>query len=86
MGQIDKLIDSVLCGYQDKNIKFKDLQRILLYIGFRERVRGDHFIYTHQGVAEKINIQPNGAFAKPYQVKQIRKIMLDYKLGVDKHV
>lgn len=83
MGQMDKLIASVLCGTQDKNIKFKDLQRILIYIGFRERVRGDHFIYTRQDVAEKINIQPNGALAKPYQVKQVRKIILDYKLGAD---
>lgn len=83
MGQMDKLIASVLCGTQDKNIKFKDLQRILIYIGFRERIRGDHFIYTRKDVAEKINIQPNGALAKPYQVKQVRKIIMDYKLGVD---
>ena len=86
MGQIDKLIAAVLCGEQDKNIKFKDLQRILIHLDFRERVRGDHFIYTRKDIAEKINIQPNGALAKPYQVKQIRKIILDYKLGADEHV
>ena len=86
MGQIDKLIDSVLCGTQDKNIKFKDLQHLLLYLGFRERIRGDHYIYTGKGIVEKINIQPNGALAKPYQVKQVRKLILEYKLGVDNHV
>ncbi|MDD6483951.1 MAG: type II toxin-antitoxin system HicA family toxin [Clostridiales bacterium] len=86
MGQIDKLLASVLSGNQDKNIKFRDIQRVLLYLGFRERIRGDHYIYTRQGIAEKINIQPNGAFAKPYQVKQIRNIMLNYKLGADNHV
>ena len=58
----------------------------MLYLGFRERIRGDHFIYTKEGIAEKINIQPRGAMAKPYQVKQVRNIMLNYGLGGSKDV
>ena len=77
MGQIDKLLSSILCGYQDKNIKFKDLQHVLIFLGFRERIRGEHLIDTRKGRVEKINIQPAGNLAKPYQVKQIRKIILD---------
>ena len=50
-------------------------------MGFRERIRGDHFIYTKEGIIEKINIQPNGTGAKPYQVKQVRNIILKYGLG-----
>ena len=83
MSQIEKLMFSVLCGQRDANIKFKDLQNILYYLGFKERIRGDHYIYTKGRVDEIINIQPKGVLAKPYQVKQVRNLILKYKLGVD---
>ena len=86
MDKFEKLIYSILCGTQDKNIKFRDLQYLLINLGFRERIRGDHFIYTKQGIAEKINIQPKGANAKPYQVKQIRRIIIKYGLGGNDNV
>ena len=86
MDKFEKLIYSILCGTRDKNIKFRDLQYLLINLGFRERIRGDHFIYTKQGIAEKINIQPKGANAKPYQVKQIRRIIIKYGLGGNDNV
>ena len=86
MSQIEKLLLSVLSGTQDTNIKFSDLQKLLLTLHFRERIRGDHFIYTRVGIAEKINIQPIGNKAKPYQVKQVRNIILKYQLGDDINV
>jgi len=52
----------------------------LLYLGFDERIRGSHHLYRKQGVEEKINIQRTGNKAKPYQVKQIREIILKYHL------
>jgi hypothetical protein len=36
------------------------LQTILDWLGFRCRIKGDHFIYTKGGVEEIINIQPRG--------------------------
>ncbi len=81
MGQIDKLMISVLCGSQDSNIKFSDIQKLLNFLGFEERIKGDHHIYTKDDIAEIINIQPNGSKAKPYQVKQLRNIILKYQLG-----
>ncbi len=86
MSQIEKLVYSVISGQQDKNIKFSELKHLLNYLGFRERIRGDHFIYTKDGIAEKINIQPKGIQAKPYQVKQVREIMMKYKLGGKENV
>lgn len=71
-----------MSGVQDKNIKFADLQKILDIMGFQCRVRGDHFIYWKEGVEEIINIQPDGNKAKPYQVKQIRNIILKYQMEV----
>lgn len=32
-------------------------------------------------VEEILNLQPKGAKAKPYQVKQVRSIILKYRLG-----
>ena len=76
----------VLSGQSDKNMKFRDIQKLLDYLGFRERIRGDHYIYTKSGIPEKINIQPKGSDAKPYQVKQIRDLILDHKLGGKENV
>jgi hypothetical protein len=51
------------------------------HLGFEERIRGDHHIYSKEGIEEIINLQPKGAKAKPYQVKQVRFMILKYKLG-----
>ena len=46
----------------------------------RSEPRGHH-IFTKTGAAEIINLQPlKGGRAKAYQVKQIRSIILRYKL------
>lgn len=71
-----------MSGTQDRNIKFTDLQKILEVLGFQCRIKGDHFIYWRDGIDEIINIQPDGNKAKPYQVKQIRNIILKYGLEV----
>jgi hypothetical protein len=51
---------------------------LLHVLGFDERRRGSHRIFTREGVPEIINLQsrPDGT-AKPYQVKQVRTIVLD---------
>ncbi len=81
MSRYDKLITMIMSGTQDKAIMFSDLQKVLTLLGFTVRIKGDHFIYSKDGVEEIINIQPNGSMAKPYQVKQVRSVMLKYKLG-----
>lgn len=81
MATIEKLFHSIMCGTQDKNIKFKDLQKLLDILGFECRIKGDHFIYYHEETPENLNIQPVGNMAKPYQVKQVRNYLLKYHLG-----
>lgn len=83
MSQYDKIMISILSGTKDSNITFTDLQKILTMLGFVVRIKGDHFIYTKDGIEEIINIQPKGNKAKPYQVKQVRNIILKYKMGGD---
>jgi predicted RNA binding protein YcfA (HicA-like mRNA interferase family) len=76
-----KIIEKILTGISDKNIRFDELRKVLLNLGFEERVKGDHYIFTKNGVIEIINIQPlKDGKAKSYQVKQIRNIILKYKL------
>ena len=83
MSQYEKLLLSILSGTQDRNILFADLRAVLDRLGFHCRIKGDHFIYTKDGVEEIINIQPVGNKTKPYQVKLVRNIILKYQLGGD---
>jgi len=74
-------LDQVLRGTADANIRFDELRRLLRTLGFEERIRGSHHIFVKSGIAEILNLQPRGSQAKPYQVKQVRGIILKYKLG-----
>ena len=76
-----KLLEQILSGRADANVHFSDLCNLLKIFGFKERIKGSHHIYSKTGVEEIINIQPNGNKAKPYQVKQVRGLILKYQLG-----
>ncbi len=81
MGKYEKLILQILSGTSDANIKFEDLCNLLKKLGFEMRVRGSHHIFRKEGIVEKINLQREGNKAKPYQVKQVRNVIIKYKLG-----
>ena len=81
MGQYEKLLIRILSGTNDSNVFFSDLQKILERLEFICRIKGDHFIYTKDGIEEIINIQPNKDKAKAYQVKQVRNIIVQYRMG-----
>lgn len=75
------ILEKVLTGLSDKNIRFSELRNLILSLGFNERIKGDHHIFTKAGVVEIINLQPlKDGRAKAYQVKQVRSIILRYKL------
>ena len=81
MSKLDKVLEKILRGTSDANIDFDDLRKLLINAGFGERIRGSHHIYTKSNVVEIINLQPKGSKAKPYQVKQVRNLILKYKLA-----
>ncbi len=83
MDRPERLLQTILGGRSDANIRFADLRRLLFHLGFVERVRGSHHLFYKQGVVEIINIQSRGGQAKPYQVRQVRNVILKYKLGGD---
>ena len=81
MARHEKTLLQVLRGASDSNVSFNDLCGLLRHLGFDERIRGSHHIFTKQQVEEILNLQPIGAKAKAYQVKQVRGIILRYKLA-----
>ena len=81
MSQHEKLLLRVLRGASDANIPFDGLCQLLHHLGFEERIRGSHHIFTKDGVEEILNLQAKGAKGKPYQIKQVRIVILKYRLG-----
>jgi hypothetical protein len=46
-------------------------------------MHGDHHIFTRDSIEEIFNLQPKGGKAKPYQVKQVRNLIIKYGLAED---
>ena len=74
------MLETILLGRSDGTVDFRDLCSLLSSLGFVERIKGSHHIYSGSGIEEIINIRPKGNKAKAYQVKQIRNIILKYRL------
>ena len=83
MLQAAKLLERVLSGRADANIGFNDLVGLLRDLQFQERIKGSHHLFSRSGIVEILNLQPKGSKAKPYQVRQVRQLILKYRLGED---
>ena len=78
LGRYGRILDRVLGGTSDANISFNDLCQLLRRLGFEERTR---HVFRMPGVAERLNLQRDGSEAKPYQVRQVKAVVLKYRLG-----
>ena len=77
-----KVLDAVLRG--QGVIPFRDMERLLGKLGFSlARVSGSHHIYVHAKVTRPVNIQRAGKDAKPYQIRQIRDIIVEFGLSLE---
>ena len=56
---IEKIFESVMMSSRDNNIRFSDLQKLLIALGFHLRIKGDHFIYTDGNRTVSINYRIN---------------------------
>jgi len=65
----------------DANVPFVDLCHLLRTLGFVMRTKGSHHLFRKAGVEEKVNLQKDGNKAKPYQVRQVRAVIIRYRLG-----
>jgi predicted RNA binding protein YcfA (HicA-like mRNA interferase family) len=83
MSKFEKIISKILSGSSDKNVKFQELLTILKSFKFEERIKGSHHIFYRKDIEEIINIQADkNGNAKAYQVKQVREIILKYRLMI----
>jgi len=83
MSKFEKLIQKVLSGNSDRNIDFNDFCNLLKTLGFGNRINGSHHIYYKKGIDEIINLQPLNNKAKAYQVKQVRELLIKYKISTE---
>lgn len=81
MARRDTLVRRILAGTSDADIRFDELRRLLQRLGFEERVRGSHHLFRRGGIEERINLQRDDAKAKPYQVCQVRDVLVRYRLA-----
>ena len=80
MNKYTKILLKILQGNADANIPFDEVCALLKHLGFEQRIRGSHHIFRKEGLEEKPNLQREGRNAKPYQVRQVRSIILRYHL------
>ena len=67
------------------NVRFRDLCRLVEAIGYvLRRQKGSHHVFAHAARPELpiVNLQSEGATAKVYQVRQVLRLIDEYKLGV----
>lgn len=78
----EKVLGAVLYGRG--TIAFRDLERLLLALGFRHaRTGGSHRIYVHPRVTRPLSIQPDGKDAKRYQIRQLRDMIVEFGLRLE---
>jgi predicted RNA binding protein YcfA (HicA-like mRNA interferase family) len=66
------------------NVRYSDLSRMLQALGFRQiRRSGSHHIFRHPRVAELVNLQDVGGQAKPYQIRQVLRLLARYNLNLE---
>ena len=81
MSKFEKLLFKLLSGNADKGFDFSELVRILETYDFKLRTKGSHHIFHKEGIPEIINLQQGeSGKAKPYQVKQVRELLIKHKI------
>ena len=77
-----KLLQKIISG--SRNVRFKEAVRLAEAFGFKlDRVSGSHHIFVHPGIPELLNLQNVAGKAKPYQLKQLIKIVEKHNLRME---
>lgn len=80
MSSLEKLLDRLRNPNRDAGWDFGDLCGILQRLGFEMRIHGSHHFFRRPAAAGVINLQPRGGQAKPYQVRQVRRVLTELGL------
>jgi predicted RNA binding protein YcfA (HicA-like mRNA interferase family) len=77
-----KLLKKLL--FSTKNVRFSEAVTGAEMFGFRlQRINGSHHIFAHHEVSELVNLQDVGGKAKPYQIKQLLRLVERYDLKME---
>ena len=76
MNRHRSLLQAIIRGRSDANIRFDDLRTLLRRLDFEERTKASHHVFRKEGIPVLLNLQRRGSQAKPYQVKQVRELIL----------
>ena len=67
-----------------QNVAITDFCRLIEQFGFsRVRTAGSHQIYAHPAIPELVNLQEVGGEAKPYQIRQVLRLIERYNLQLE---
>ncbi len=76
-----KLLEKALNSPQ--SLRFSEVLRLARSFGFRlDRTSGSHHILKRAGIPELVNLQNVGGMAKPYQVRQLLKLVERHNLSL----
>jgi hypothetical protein len=75
MASDEKLLERLRDFHRDSGWHFHELCGLLVRLGFEMRVSGSHHFFRNAGMGDVINSQPESGRAKPYQVRQVRKVL-----------
>ena len=77
-----RILRKILAG--SKNIRFTEIVNLVQSFGFYlDRTSGSHHIFIHPEISELINLQNVNGQVKPYQLKQILRLIEKYNLRLE---
>ena len=78
-----RLLDRLLNGSLD-NVSFAEARGLVEGLGFTlARIRGSHHVFVHPDLEERLNLQNMNGQAKPYQLRQLVRLIRGYALGLE---
>jgi HicA toxin of bacterial toxin-antitoxin, len=81
-----RLLDRISRG-DVANVRFGDACRLIEALGFElRRTSGSHHVFVHPRVCEILNLQEVDGQAKPYQMRQLLRLVVRYGLTVERDV
>ena len=78
-----KLLGKITRGNLN-NVPFPDIVNLAIGFGFKiSRIQGSHHIFKHPDLMELLNLQEVHGEAKPYQIRQLLRLVERYNLRLE---
>jgi predicted RNA binding protein YcfA (HicA-like mRNA interferase family) len=79
--RLSRILERARAG--SANLRFSEVRSLAEGLGFNlSRVSGSHHIFVHPTVPELLNLQEVNGKAKPYQIRQLLRLMERYNLSL----